>query len=154
MARFLIIGALALGLAGCSFDLSPTATDSITGTTTNDAAAAASLISAYRVAHGLPPVSVDSRLNQAAEHQARAVAQAGRLSHGDFVGRMGQYGVTGYSAENLSAGSSNIADVIARWKASPGHNQNLLLPQARRIGLARADSNGNYGRYWALVLSQ
>src|SRR3954451_13120565 len=45
--------------------------------------------------------------------------------------------------------------VIARWAASPGHNQNLLMPEARRIGLARADSPGlGYGRYWALVLAQ
>jgi hypothetical protein len=29
-----------------------------------------------------------------------------------------------------------------------------LMPEARRIGLARADANGGYGRYWALVLGQ
>ena len=43
---------------------------------------------------------------------------------------------------------------IGRWKASPGHNINLLMPEARKIGLARADANNRYGRYWALVLGQ
>jgi uncharacterized protein YkwD len=44
---------------------------------------------------------------------------------------------------------------IARWEASPGHNGNLRLPQARRIGLARAESPGlGYDRYWALVLAE
>jgi len=86
--------------------------------------------------------------------QDMLVAQAGQLSHGDFAGRMRQYGVSGGAAENLSAGSDTVAEAVARWKASPGHNSNLLMPGARRIGLARADSDSRYGRYWALVLSQ
>jgi uncharacterized protein YkwD len=154
MVRLTLIGGLALALAGCSYDLAPTVSHDVTALSTNDAAEAAALISDYRVAHGLPAVGVDPRLNQAAEHQARAVAQAGQLSHGNFSGRMGQYGVGGSAAENLSAGSSSVAQVIARWKASPSHNENLLLPEARYVGLARADSNSRYRRYWALVLSQ
>ena len=83
------------------------------------------------------------------------MAEAGTLSHGRFAGRMDAFGIGGASAENLSAGSRTVDRVIARWAASPGHNQNLLMPEARRIGLARADSPGlGYGRYWALVLAQ
>jgi hypothetical protein len=41
------------------------------------------------------PVSLDERLNQAAEHQARAVAATGILSHGEFTSRMAQYGIRG-----------------------------------------------------------
>ena len=99
-------------------------------------------------------MTVDTTLNKAAEHQARAVAAAGRLSHGSFASRMNDYGVIGYSAENLSAGSDTVDGAIGRWKASPGHDSNLLMPQARKIGLARADANNRYGRYWALVLGQ
>jgi uncharacterized protein YkwD len=154
MVRLTLIGGLALALAGCSYDLAPTASHAVTALSTNEAAEAAALISDYRVAHGLPAVGVDPRLNRAAEHQARAVAQAGRLSHGDFRGRMGQYGVRGSAAENLGAGSSSVAEAIALWKASPSHNENLLLPEARYVGLARADASSRYGRYWALVLSQ
>ena len=126
----------------------------MTGSTTTDAATAASLISKYREAQGLSAVTVDLRLNSAAEHQARAVAAAGTLSHGSFGSRMEEFGVMGYSAENLSAGSSTVDGAINRWKASSGHNSNLLMPQARHIGLARADATGGYGRYWALVLGQ
>jgi uncharacterized protein YkwD len=150
----LAVATLALALAGCSFDLTPSATDEVTAISTSEAAAAASLISAYRVAHGLPAVSVDSRLNDAAVHQARAVAQAGALSHGDFTARMGRYGIRGAAAENLTAGPGTVSEAVARWKASPGHNENLLMPEARRIGLARADAANRYGRYWALVLGQ
>jgi uncharacterized protein YkwD len=124
-------------------------------TSTSDEATAAALISQYRAAHGLPPVSVDPRLTSAATAQARTVAEAGTLSHGRFASRMDAFGIGGYSAENLSAGSHTVDRVIARWAASPGHNQNLLMPEARRIGLARADSPGlGYGRYWALVLAE
>jgi len=145
---------VALGLAGCATESSLTGTYTVLGSSTSDAATAASLISAYRVSKGLSPVTVDPRLNQAAEHQARVVAAAGKLSHGSFANRMDQYGIIGYAAENLSAGSSSVDGAVNRWKASPGHNSNLLMPEARRIGLARADAKGGYGRYWALVLGQ
>jgi uncharacterized protein YkwD len=120
-----------------------------------DAKEAAALISSYRVSRGLSPVSADPTLNSAAAFQARAVAEAGSLSHGAFSSRMDQFRIGGYAAENLSAGSATVGGAIGRWKASPGHNENLLMPQARRIGLARADSPGQgYGHYWALVLAQ
>jgi uncharacterized protein YkwD len=145
------LGALALVLSGCS--LWPSASHRISSVSTHEAREAASLISAYRAAHGLSDVVVDPQLNRAAEHQARAVAQAGQLSHGNFAARMGQHGITGFSAENLTAGPTTVSQAVGRWKTSPLHNENLLLPEARTIGLARADSDGPYGRYWALVLS-
>jgi uncharacterized protein YkwD len=152
MRLVLICAAAALALAGCSSDLA--AIYPVSATSTNDAAAAASLISAYRVSRGLSPVTVDERLNEAAAHQARVVAAAGRLAHGDFAQRVRQYGITGYAAENLSAGTMQVSEAVSDWRASPSHDKNLLMPQVRRIGLARADAKGGYGRYWALVLGQ
>jgi uncharacterized protein YkwD len=120
----------------------------------SEARAAAAIISHYRASYGLGKVTVDDRLNQAAEYQARAVAATGILSHGEFTSRMASFEIRGYRAENLAAGSDTVEDVIRRWKASPGHNQNLLLPQVARVGLARVDTPGKgWGRYWALVLS-
>ena len=144
--------AAALLLAGCASD--PTAKFGVTATSTNEAAEAAALISAYRVSRGLSPVGVDTTLNRAAERQARVVAGAGQLTHGDFGGRMGEFGIMGYAAENLTAGRQTVSEAVNSWKASPAHDRNLLLPQARRIGLARADATGGYRRYWALVLGQ
>ncbi len=149
-----ICALIALALAGCASDSSLSGGSAVLSSSTTDAAAAARLISAYRVSKGLSPVTVDPKLNEAAEYQARVVAAAGKLSHGNFAGRMDEFGIAGYSAENLSAGSDSVDGAISRWKASPGHNVNLLMPQARRIGLARADANNRYGRYWALVLGQ
>jgi uncharacterized protein YkwD len=152
-----VLAALAVAplLAQCGSDLAKVVPSDKVTTSTRDAAQAAALISAYRKSHGLSAVAADSTLNGAAEYQARAIAEAGTLSHGAFASRMESFKIGGYSAENLSAGSDTVAGAIARWKASPGHNENLLMPQARRIGLARAESPGHgYRHYWALVLAQ
>jgi uncharacterized protein YkwD len=156
--RRLALLALLLGsplLANCAGDVSPIETSSMNlSASVSQAKAAARLISEYRAGYGLGAVAVDERLNRAAEHQARAVAVTGILDHGEFTSRMAAYGIKGYRAENLAAGSDRVEDVIARWKASPGHNQNMLLPMVTKVGLARVDSPGmGYGRYWALVLS-
>ena len=116
-----------------------------------DARTAAALISRHRAAHGLGPVQVDAQLNAPAEHQARAIAQMGSLSHGDFAGRMTSYGIRGKAAENLSMGLGSVEQVIAQWQGSPGHNANLLMPEFARMGLGRADANMPY---WALVLAR
>lgn len=143
-------------LAHCAgTDLAKTIPSDKVSTSTREAAEAARIISQYRAQHGLGPVSADNQLNQAALHQARAVAEAGKLSHGAFAARMDAYRIAGYSAENLSAGSDSVGGAITRWKNSSGHKANLLMPEAKRIGLARADSPGlGYGHYWALVLAQ
>ena len=150
---FLAIAALAL-LTQCA-ETDPVRRLASAQVSTSAAAAAAMLISRHRAAHGLGPVSVDARLNEAATVQARAVAQAGTLSHGAFESRMASFGIGGAAAENLTAGSDTVGKAVARWTASPPHNSNLLMPEARRICLARAVSPGQgYGHYWALVLAQ
>ena len=118
---------LASAVSGCGSYLPLLSTPTTMSASVSGARAAATIISKYRAANGLGPVSLDERLNQAAEHQARAVAATGILSHGEFTSRMAQYGIRGYRAENLAAGSDSVEDVIARWKASPSHNQNILF---------------------------
>jgi uncharacterized protein YkwD len=153
MRTMLICAAAGAMLAACSTDAG--GRYDVTASSSGDAAAAAALISAYRTSKGLSPVRVDSRLNRAAEHQARVVAAAGKLSHGNFMDRMNRFGILSYAAaENLSAGHDTVGEAVSSWKASRHHNENLLIPEARTIGLARADAKGGYGRYWALVLGK
>lgn len=123
-----------------------------------DETAAAAAISRYRAQHGLGPVTIDSRLIRAASFQAGANARAGRLSHeiaGSFDSRMAEAGYgKRYASENLSAGSETFDQVLARWKVSPEHNRNMLMPQLRRIGIARVDAPGTrYKRFWALLMA-
>src|SRR5688500_6649038 len=93
-------------VSGCAFDFSPLIISPTSMTATvSDAELAARLISQYRARHGLGSVVVNARLNEAAAHQARAVAATGILSHGEFTSRMAAHGIKGYRAENLAAGS-------------------------------------------------
>lgn len=151
---------LSLTLAGCGgLSFGPEAgVENATHTAVLDEVAAAAAISAYRVQHGLSPVVVDPTLVKAAAFQAGNNARNGQLSHeigGSFTSRMNAIGLAkSYAAENLSAGSETLDQVLTRWKASSEHNKNMLLPQIRRIGIARVDAPGTrYKRFWALVMA-
>lgn len=150
--------AASLALAGCSGSAILPAPDLPTTPVILDEASAAAAISRYRASHGLGPVVIDSSLIRAASFQAEANARAGYLSHevgGTFDARLKRAGFGGrYAAENLSAGSSTFDEVLKRWQVSPEHNRNMLVPQVKRIGIARVDAPGSrYKRYWALILS-
>jgi hypothetical protein len=79
------------------------------------------------------------------------------FSHTDSLGRSAyQRGIDcGYpqgAGENLAAGSSwNSAQAaFDAWKASPGHNANMLFQYYQQIGIARLYNAGStYGWYWA-----
>ena len=116
----------------------------------SDAAAAASIVSRIRASYGHGAVVIDPRMNACAQHQAGAVARLGRLNHGDFAGRVRQFGLRGSMAENLAYGSNDVGGAIAQWQGSSSHMRNLLMPGATRMGIGRADSRST--RYWAMVI--
>src|SRR6266508_2556635 len=110
-------------------------------------------ISAYRKIHGLSAVTVDPALNALAAKQADAMAASGVMDHSVYAAfgqRISAYN-TGAAAENIAMGTKSFAETFAVWKASPGHNANLLMGGARRIGIASASGNGR--TYWALILA-
>lgn len=157
MKKLALLATFAGALAACSTP-PPVTTGPIT-TRTDGAEAAAAAISAYRQARGLPPVKVDYTLMRMAEHQARAVAQAGYLSHevgGDFSSRLSSFGVKNRTAaENLSAGAKGPLNAVERWKASASHNENMLLPGATRIGFVEAEApETRYKRYFVLEIGR
>ena len=110
-------------------------------------------ISAYRKSHGLPPVTVDPKLTALASKQANAMAARGVMDHGvyaPFSTRIASYGTTS-AGENIAMGTKTYEETLAVWKASWGHNANLLLSDANRMGIASASGNGK--TYWALILA-
>lgn len=153
--RFLVPLLLALGVAACGGQTARHAVKDVPV----DAAAAAASISRYRAAHGLGPVSVDPGLARVAAAQARRNAEIGDLSHdvgGEFAARLASLGAAdrARAAENLAAGSATLEATVAQWKASPGHNRNLLMREATHFGLARSDAPGSrLKHFWALVIA-
>jgi uncharacterized protein YkwD len=116
----------------------------------------ASQISAYRRAHGLSPVRLDSRLNAVALQQARAMASSGTISHsaaGSFSSRVAPLRKS-RAAENIAAGFLSFAETLKQWEESAGHRANLLMPGAKKVGVASvANAQSPYRMFWAMVIT-
>lgn len=157
---------LALPLvAGCSTisggtDNSPIfKSDVSVKTGTVDASEAAALISDYRRTKGLGPVTVDPTLMQIAKVHSDRMAAADAMTHvlpgeGSFEQRLVAGGFAAADAgENVAAGQPSLAAVLDAWRASPGHNANLLDPAATKIGIALSiNPASKYKYYWTLDL--
>jgi hypothetical protein len=85
------------------------------------------------------------------------MASRGVLSHNDSLGRngatrVGQCDGTGYVGENVAVNPyGTAAYVFNQWKESSGHNENMLRPSARSIGIGMARGGSNY--YWTTDFS-
>jgi uncharacterized protein YkwD len=116
----------------------------------------ASQISAYRHAHGLPPVRIDSRLSAVALKQAQAMAASGTISHsaaGSFSSRVAPLRKS-RAAENIAAGFLSFSETLKQWEDSAGHRENLLMAGARKVGVASvANARSPYRMFWAMVIT-
>ena len=116
----------------------------------------AGAISAYRRAHGLPAVQLDGRLGAVALKQAQAMAATGTVSHsvgGIFSTRVAPLRKS-RAAENIGAGFLSFAEMLKQWEESAGHRENLLMPGARRVGVASVDNpKSPYRKFWAMVIT-
>lgn len=143
---------LSLALTACS-SLKPSRSDAV-----DVSAEALAGINAFRAENGLGPVTIDRGLVELAKDQAGMMAANNKLSHevgADFVARMNEGGFKKQTgAENVGAGHANAETALASWQRSPLHRANLLMPDAVRIGMARADApDTRYRNYWALILA-
>lgn len=116
----------------------------------------ASQISAYRRAHGLSSVQIDSRLNAVALRQAQAMASSGTVSHtagGSFTSRVAGLRKS-KAAENIAAGFTSFKETLKQWENSAGHRENILMPGARKVGVASvANPASPYRMFWAMVIT-
>lgn len=121
-----------------------------------DAADYASQISAFRRANRLSVVVQDSKLAAVALVQARAMSESGKVSHdvgGAFSVRVAKLR-TSKAAENIAAGFLSFPETLKQWEDSPGHRANLLMPGARKVGVASvANPKSPYRMFWAMVIS-
>ncbi len=113
-----------------------------------DIAAVGTRLSALRAGNGiLRPVGHSAALQAAAQAHADDMARTGNFGHRGSNGSTAQSRVRAagynacYTAENIAAGQSTIANVFSDWMASSGHRTNILSPQATQFGFAR---NGSY----------
>lgn len=109
------------------------------------------LTNQQRVQNGLPPLTIDPRLIEAAQIHAGDMARLGQMEH-DLPGAalptlQDRAGFVGYKyawlGENIAFNYADAASVVAGWMQSPGHRANILNPNFNDIGVGVAlDSQG------------
>ncbi|MCB1528779.1 MAG: CAP domain-containing protein [Hyphomicrobiaceae bacterium] len=117
------------------------------------------IINQYRKDNGLKPLVISAELTAAAKSHSRDLAKWDRISHygSDGSNPWDRVKRTGYkprlAAENVGTGQATFEDVMKGWKKSPGHNKNLLLADARQMGLALVyDPKTEFKSFWTLVI--
>jgi len=113
-------------------------------------------INTYRAQNGLGALRVSTSLTNAAKWDTTDMAQKNYFSHTDSLGRdpfkrmaAFGYGYSTYKGENIAAGNATAAATFAQWKASAGHNQNMLTSAYKVIGISRSYSaTSTYKWYW------
>lgn len=101
------------------------------------------LINDARIEYGLTPLSLDSRLSQAAYAKALDMVKAGYWDHfrpSDSKAPWTFIEESGYSyqsaGENLARGYETPQGITRAWMASPSHRANVLGTDYKNMGLA------------------
>lgn len=104
----------------------------------------ATLTNQDRAKSGIPTLSIDAHLSQAAQLKADDMAAKGYFSHVDPEGRQPWYWLQkagyeyAYAGENLAVNFTDSEDVQEAWMNSPTHHANIVKPQYTRIGIGVA----------------
>lgn len=105
---------------------------------------------AERTKAGLPKLSKNTKLCQAAQERAKETVT--KFSHTrpngkDCFSILKEYNIT-YSAagENIAYGYVTPDDVVKGWMGSPGHKANILNKRYKSIGVGFYEKNG--AKYW------
>lgn len=114
------------------------------------------LLNLYRISQGRNPLKLSSALTAAAQGHSLDMATHDYFSHTSLDGRTFDQRIrdTGYTyntylGENIAAGFSTAESVFEAWKASPGHDENMLFEAFVVIGIGLAfDASSTYGYYW------
>jgi uncharacterized protein YkwD len=158
-----LIGVAAL--AGCANDYNPPS--DLPGLNSNlatadarvDVDAARAMISGYRAANGLGPLTIDPELMKLASEQARAMAARDKLDHSVWLPFQERIQHSSFDAaiavENIAAGYDTLAEAFSGWRASPPHRANMLNPAVTRMGIAAAYApRSKYKVFWSLILAK
>jgi len=113
---------------------------------------------AERAVAGLPPLTLDPRLNSAAQRHAEDMLQRSYYSHfspdgsapADRVRRSGY--AARLVAENIARGPYTVNEVMDNWLASQEHRRNLLHPGFTQLGIGVAVGRNSVGNTVLWVL--
>lgn len=95
----------------------------------------AQLINEYRGYNGLRPLDLAPDLSALASEHSAKMAEYRRLSHDGFRDRLDRTSAR-LCVENVGMNFQDPETELDGWRASPGHNRNLLEPKVTRMGIA------------------
>ena len=126
------------------------------GTVQGDyASQVAALVNAVRAQHGLAALTVDTKVQRAAQVRAAETAQSfshTRPNGSSFSTALTEAGVTYRTAgENIAYGQSTPQAVVDAWMNSSGHRANILSSSYTTIGVGYTVVNGT--AYWAQLFT-
>ncbi|MEU3171998.1 CAP domain-containing protein [Streptomyces sp. NPDC007000] len=105
-----------------------------------------SLTNAERSEAGCSPVTLDDRLNKAAQLHSEDMSANDYFSHtgqngSSFVDRITAQGHPSPGAENIARGQSSAASVMESWMNSEGHRANILNCSLKTMGVGVVTSD-------------
>jgi uncharacterized protein YkwD len=119
------------------------------------------LINQYRAQNGKPALTASTNLNRASGWMSKDMATKGYFSHTDSLKRSASTRIANCdgkpnNGENIAAGTvrDTAQEAFDAWKASSGHNANMLNGTYKQIGIARYyNANSPYKWYWVTDFS-
>ncbi len=122
------------------------------------------MVNAARAEYALPPLKRTAALDDGARYHATDLAVDNYFTHESqdrvdgilqvvciFKERvLAYYNYPTWTtlSENIAAGSSTPAAVMAIWMGSEGHRDNILRAASCEIGVGYYEGGGDYWRYW------
>jgi uncharacterized protein YkwD len=107
---------------------------------------------------GRQPLTLDPRLDAAAERHAEDMLQHSYFAHRDRAGQTvrERAGAAGYDweaiGENIALGQTSVKEAVESWMRSPGHRENILDRRYTQTGvglaLGRDPKTGEYRALW------
>jgi uncharacterized protein YkwD len=104
---------------------------------------------------GVGPVTLCANLTAAAQDYASVMAAKNHYGHVGLDGSQpwDRMAASGYgwqgAGENIAGGFNTPSAVMAGWRASPHHYDNLVNPSYTHLGLGRASNpTSTYHSYW------
>lgn len=96
-------------------------------------------INRQRAARGLAPLRLDPKLRSVARSWSATMLARGDFNHRAWDKRIyAAVGRRNLIAEDLGMTSPGVTGVVQAWMKSPPHKMNILLKDARRIGVGVA----------------
>lgn len=111
------------------------------------------LVNQERAKAGLSALSLDKRLNRAAQKKSEDMRDKNYFDHqsptyGSPFDLMRSEGINYTTAgENIAAGQQSAEAVMESWMNSSGHRANILNAKYKYLGVGLA-LGGRYGTYW------